>query len=91
MYIHVLCIINCFFFFAVLFGYPPTEISSYNKTATLADVGIRRGDILILQELDIPRCGAAAETPSDLPTEEPPDNHDDAVVANDEGCTLSRR
>lgn len=84
--------ISYLFISLVLVGYPPAEISSYNKIKTLADVGIRKGDMIILQELDNPRNGAAPEMEALSGIEEPPPpDNDHYTPASSNGYTLSRR
>ena len=40
--------------FTVLFSYPPKEINSYDPNNLISDLGIRKGETLILQEIENP-------------------------------------
>ena len=45
----------------VLFGYPPKEVSSYNNNSCITSLGIKKGDTIFVQELQVPRCAAISE------------------------------
>ena len=49
-------LINSLPIHAVLNGYPPEQIPSYEPTASLAAIGIKSGDSLIVEHLPVARC-----------------------------------
>ncbi len=53
--------ISLLFFLIVLFGYPPKEVSSYNQNNCLANIGMKKGDTIFLQELQAPRYTVISE------------------------------
>ena len=57
------------FYVAVLLGFPPQEIASYDPSATLLSLEIRSGDTIILEEL--PSDQARDTTPKQVTTGEP--------------------